>query len=67
MAQFPLLLVPTLSIDDAAAGQPTLRAMLISLIVGAVVLVPSPAWLFWLFQQHPETATQARNPQSRGV
>ena len=45
-AQFPLLLVPSLSIDNAAAGQPTLRAMLISLIVGAVVLVPSLAWLF---------------------
>ncbi|HJT05208.1 MAG TPA: cytochrome d ubiquinol oxidase subunit II, partial [Pseudonocardiaceae bacterium] len=65
VAQYPLLLVPTLSIDNAAAGQPTLRAMLISLVAGAVVLVPSLGWLFWLFQQHPETATgQARNPHS---
>ncbi len=54
MAQFPLLLVPTLSIDDAAAGGATLRAMLIIIVVvGAVLLVPSLAWLFWLFQQHP--------------
>ncbi len=53
MAQFPLLLVPTLSIDDAAAGGATLRAMLIIVVVGAVLLVPSLAWLFWLFQQLP--------------
>jgi cytochrome bd ubiquinol oxidase subunit II len=63
VAQFPLLLVPSLSIDNAAAGQPTLRAILISLIAGAVVLVPSLAWLFWLFQQHPQQAT---NPHSQG-
>jgi cytochrome d ubiquinol oxidase subunit II len=53
VAQFPLLLVPTLSIDDAAAGRPTLQAMLIIMVVGAVLLVPSLGWLFWLFQQHP--------------
>ncbi len=53
LAQFLLLLVPTLSIDDAAAAQPTLQAMLISIVVGAVLLVPSLAWLFWLFQQRP--------------
>jgi cytochrome d ubiquinol oxidase subunit II len=53
LAQFPLLLVPTLSIDDAAAGRATLQAMLISIVVGAVLLVPSLAWLFWLFQQRP--------------
>lgn len=53
LAQFLLLLVPTLSIDDAAAAQPTLQAMLISIVVGAVLLVPSLAWLFWLFHQRP--------------
>lgn len=53
VAQFPLLLVPTLSIDDAAADRPTLQAMLIIMVVGAVLLVPSLGWLFWLFQQHP--------------
>jgi cytochrome d ubiquinol oxidase subunit II len=53
VAQFPLLLVPTLSIDDAAAGRATLQATLIVVVVGAALLAPSLGWLFWLFQQHP--------------
>lgn len=52
VAQFPLLLVPTLSIDDAAAGRATLQATLIVVVVGAALLAPSLGWLFWLFQQH---------------
>jgi cytochrome d ubiquinol oxidase subunit II len=60
MAQFPLLLVPSLSIDDAAAGRATLQAMLIVVVVGAVLLVPSLAWLFWLFQQHPTASKPSR-------
>ncbi len=50
-AQYPYLLQAQLSIDAAAAPQATLRAMLISLVVGAVLLVPSLAFLFALFQR----------------
>jgi cytochrome d ubiquinol oxidase subunit II len=60
VAQYPLLLVPALSIDDAAAGRPTLQAMLVALIAGAALLVPSLAWLFWIFQHHPSASNPSR-------
>jgi cytochrome bd ubiquinol oxidase subunit II len=40
--------LPGLSIDEAAAGDATLVAVLVSVAVGALVLVPSLAWLFRL-------------------
>ncbi len=51
VAQYPYLLQPQLTIAAAAAPQATLRAMLISLVAGAVLLVPSLAFLFALFQR----------------
>ena len=48
LAQRPYLLPGRLTIDQAAAGRPTLIALLVSLAVGAVVLVPSLALLFSL-------------------
>lgn len=50
-AQYPYLLQPQLTIAAAAAPATTLRAMLISLVVGAALLVPSLAVLFTLFQR----------------
>ena len=56
LAQYPYLLQPGLTVQAAAAGPATLRAMLISLVVGAALLVPSLVFLFALFQRsHPET------------
>jgi cytochrome d ubiquinol oxidase subunit II len=49
VAQHPELLPGELTIDQAAAGRPTLVAVLISVAVGALVLVPSLAYLFRLF------------------
>jgi cytochrome d ubiquinol oxidase subunit II len=56
VAQYPYILPPQLTIDDAAAGQATLVAMLVSLILGSILLVPSLIYLYRLFQRagtHP--------------
>ena len=50
-AQYPHLLNPGLTVSDAAAASTTLQATLISLAVGAVLLLPSLAWLYMLFQR----------------
>jgi cytochrome bd ubiquinol oxidase subunit II len=47
LAQRPLLL-PGLTIDQAAASRSTIVALLVSLAIGAVVLIPSLALLFGL-------------------
>jgi cytochrome d ubiquinol oxidase subunit II len=48
IAQRPELL-PGLTVHEAAAGRSTIVALLVALGVGALVLVPSLALLFWLF------------------
>ncbi|MHA6782067.1 cytochrome d ubiquinol oxidase subunit II [Pseudonocardia saturnea] len=51
VAQYPYLLPPTLTIADAAGGDVTLVAMLVTLVAGSVVLVPSLIYLYVLFQR----------------
>jgi cytochrome bd ubiquinol oxidase subunit II len=51
VAQYPYLLQPGLTVQAAAAGEATLHAMLISLIGGAVLLVPALVFLFRLFNR----------------
>jgi cytochrome d ubiquinol oxidase subunit II len=53
VAQYPYILVPDLTIEDAAAGRPTLLAMLLALAAGAVLLVPALVYLYRLFQTSP--------------
>jgi cytochrome d ubiquinol oxidase subunit II len=53
VAQYPYILVPELTIEEAATGRPTLVAMLVALAVGAVVLVPALVYLYRLFQRSP--------------
>ena len=48
VAQSPALLPGELTIEEAAAGRPTLIAVLVSSGIGALVLVPSLAYLFRL-------------------
>ena len=50
-AQYPYVLPPDLTIADAAAGQATLVAMLVTLVVGSCVLVPALVYLYRLFQR----------------
>jgi cytochrome d ubiquinol oxidase subunit II len=49
--QYPYLLEPGLTIAQAASGRATMQAVLASLAVGSVLLVPSLALLFILFQR----------------
>jgi cytochrome d ubiquinol oxidase subunit II len=50
-AQYPYLLVPYLTIAQAASGPAVMRAVLVSLAVGSLLLVPSLTLLFVLFQR----------------
>ena len=50
VAQYPQLL-PGLSLTQASAAQATLQAMAIASAVGLLLLAPSLAWLFVLFQR----------------
>jgi|tagenome__1003787_1003787.scaffolds.fasta_scaffold20769792_2 cytochrome d ubiquinol oxidase subunit II len=51
VAQYPYLLVPDLTIEDAASSRTTLIAMLVALLAGAVLLVPALVYLYTLFQR----------------
>lgn len=51
LAQYPHLLPSRLTISQAAATHTVLLATLLSLVVGAVLLVPSLFWLYTLFQR----------------
>lgn len=54
-AQYPYLLEEGVTIEEAAATDAVLSAVLVSLAVGAVFLVPSLLWLYVLFQkEEPE-------------
>jgi cytochrome bd-type quinol oxidase subunit 2 len=69
LAQYPYVLVPDLTIEEAARGRATLVAMLVALVSGAVILVPALVYLYVLFQRSPpETeATGSAPPASSGV
>jgi cytochrome d ubiquinol oxidase subunit II len=56
VAQYPYLLLPELSIEEAAAGRATLVAMLVALLAGTVVLLPALVYLYVLFQRPPSHA-----------
>jgi cytochrome d ubiquinol oxidase subunit II len=62
-AQWPDLLPGAVSVQEGAANDATLTAMLIALLVGLVILIPSLTWLFRLVLRgrldkefHPMTA-----------
>ena len=50
-AQYPNLLVGSLTIEQGAAAEATLVALLASLLVGAILVIPSMAALFLLSQR----------------
>jgi cytochrome bd ubiquinol oxidase subunit II len=50
VAQYPYILVPDVTIEEAATGRATLQAMLVALGVGALFLVPALVYLYRLFQ-----------------
>jgi cytochrome bd ubiquinol oxidase subunit II len=67
-AQYPYVLPPALTIDQAARGTATLVAMLVALVVGGVVLVPALIYLYVLFQRaHPEHPGSTPPPRTGAV
>jgi len=50
-AQRPFLIAPDLTLESAAAPEPTLRLLLVALATGSVVLFPSLWWLFRVFKR----------------
>lgn len=51
VGQYPDVLAPDVEIADVAASRPTLQALLVVLVVGAVFLIPSLLWLYRLTEQ----------------
>jgi cytochrome d ubiquinol oxidase subunit II len=65
LAQYPALLLPDTTIEAVAAEPAVLRATLAATAVGTVLLVPSLAWLFILFQRERRTPEPAdRDPSA---
>jgi cytochrome d ubiquinol oxidase subunit II len=62
VAQYPDLLVDQATVADAAAHPATLRAVLVSLIGGSILLVPSLLYLFVLFQRGTPDAVEPHDP-----
>jgi cytochrome bd ubiquinol oxidase subunit II len=53
VAQYPYVLVPDVTIEEAAGGRSTLVAMLVALLGGSMLLVPALVYLYVLFQRAP--------------
>lgn len=49
--QYPYVLLPYLTISEAARGGPTLVAMTIALVVGGLIVIPALVYLYRLFQR----------------
>jgi cytochrome d ubiquinol oxidase subunit II len=50
LAQYPNLIIPDVTIFNSSAPAITLRLLIIALLIGAVVLFPSLAFLFYVFK-----------------
>jgi cytochrome d ubiquinol oxidase subunit II len=53
LAQYPHLVVPDLTVGNTATARSTLRLLTWTLAVGAVVLLPSFAFLLYVFKRRP--------------
>ena len=50
LAQYPNLVTPDITVTNAAAPEFTLRLLVIALGFGAMLLLPSLAYLFYIFK-----------------
>jgi cytochrome bd ubiquinol oxidase subunit II len=62
VAQYPYVLLPGLTIEQAARGRATLVAMLVALVVGSLILVPALVYLYVLFQRREPRPEPAHAP-----
>ncbi|TFV75050.1 cytochrome d ubiquinol oxidase subunit II [Blastococcus sp. CT_GayMR20] len=53
VGQYPYLLLPELTIEEAAGGRATLTALVVALVGGSVILLPALVYLYVLFQRGP--------------
>jgi cytochrome d ubiquinol oxidase subunit II len=68
VAQYPYLLLPEVTIEEAAGGRATLVAMLVALVGGSLILVPALVYLYVLFQRsQPDVSSTASGPPSRSA
>ncbi len=70
VAQYPYVLLPDVTIEEAARGRATLTAMLVALVVGSAVLLPALVYLYVLFQhssRRPTADTDTRRPSGAEV
>jgi cytochrome bd ubiquinol oxidase subunit II len=69
VAQYPYLLLPEVTIEEAAGGRATLVAMLVALVGGSLILVPALVYLYVLFQrsQPNMSSTPSGAPPSGGA
>ena len=63
LAQYPYLVVPDLTFENAAASPAMMRAALIVFTIGALFLIPSLWFLFAVFKgelpvRHPEASAE---------
>jgi hypothetical protein len=56
VAQYPYLLLPYLTIEEAARSRTTLVTMTVVLVLGSLVLVPALIYMFVLFSRSPHEA-----------
>jgi len=56
VGQYPDVLVGVITVREAAANEATLEAVLISLVIGSLLLVPSLLYLYVLFQRSDTSA-----------
>jgi cytochrome d ubiquinol oxidase subunit II len=54
VAQYPALVMPSISMNEAKAPDDVLWAMIVSIAIGALVLLPSLGWLFVIFKRASE-------------
>lgn len=62
VAQYPYVLLPGLTIEQAGRGRATLVAMLVALVVGSLILVPALVYLYAVFQRREPRPEPARAP-----
>ncbi|MFF1516073.1 hypothetical protein [Streptomyces sp. NPDC058305] len=58
------MLVPSLTVQEAAATSPVLAGALIVFGIGALLLIPSLVWLYVFFQRRdPQAAVASGTPE----
>ena len=67
VAQYPYLLLPYLTIEDAAGSRATLVAMTVVLVLGSLVLVPALVYMFVLFSAAAAEAPTRRSTAASGA